>query len=46
MTERQVLRGPMVVEYPFTRTTGPVVGAFFTGLREGVVVGIRAPTVG
>ncbi|HNE38277.1 MAG TPA: OB-fold domain-containing protein [Microthrixaceae bacterium] len=29
------------MEYPFSRTTGPVVGAFFTALREGVVVGIR-----
>ena len=31
----------MVIEYPFSRTTGPVVGAFLTGLREGVIIGIR-----
>lgn len=37
-----VFSAPMVIEYPFSRTTGPVVGAFFTGLREGVLVGIKA----
>lgn len=36
-----VLRAPLVIEYPFQRTTGPVMGAFLTGLREGVIVGIR-----
>ena len=36
-----VLAAPLVIEYPFTRTTGPVVGAFLTGLREGVLVGIK-----
>lgn len=35
-----VLEAPLVLEYPFTRTTGPVVGAFLTGLREGVVLGV------
>jgi len=37
-----VLSAPLVIEYPFTRTTGPVVGAFLTGLREGILVGSRA----
>jgi uncharacterized protein len=37
----EVLSAPLVIEYPFSRTTGPVVGAFLTGLREGVLVGIR-----
>lgn len=37
----QVLRAPLVLEYPFTRTTGPVVGAFLTGLREGVIIGAK-----
>ncbi len=41
MTESEVLSAPLVVEYPFTRTVGPVQSAFFTGLREGVVVGVR-----
>ena len=30
-----------VLEYPFVRSVGPVVGAFLTGLRDGKVVGIR-----
>lgn len=38
-----VLRAPLVLEYPFARTTGPVVGAFLTGLREGLVLGVRRP---
>lgn len=38
-----LLSAPLVVEYPFTRTTGPVIGAFLTGLREGVVLGIKRP---
>lgn len=41
MAER--LRADLVLEYPFTRTTGPVIGAFLTGLREGIVLGIRRP---
>jgi uncharacterized OB-fold protein len=36
-----VLTAPNVIEYPFSRTTGPVIGAFFTALREGFVVGVR-----
>jgi uncharacterized protein len=39
--EADVLTAPNVIEYPFSRTTGPVIGAFFTALREGFVVGIR-----
>ncbi len=37
----ELLSAPMTIEYPFTRTTGPVIGAFLTGLREGVVLGIK-----
>jgi uncharacterized protein len=36
-----VLTAPLVIEYPFSRTTGPVVGAFLTALREGFLVGIE-----
>jgi len=36
-----VLKAPLVLEYPFTRTTGPIVGGFLTGLRERVVLGVR-----
>ena len=35
------LRAPLIIEYPFTRTVGPVLSAFFTGLREQMVLGIR-----
>ena len=31
----------LIVEYPFRRSLGPVLSAFFTGLREGIVIGIR-----
>jgi uncharacterized OB-fold protein len=37
-----ILRAPLIIEYPFSRTTGPVLGAFLTGLRERVLLGIRA----
>ena len=40
--EGEVLSAPNIIEYPFSRTTGPVIGAFLTGLREGVVLGIKA----
>ena len=37
-----ILKAPLVIEYPFKRTTGPVIGAFLTGLREQILVGSRA----
>ncbi len=40
--DAEVLSAPLVIEYPFSRTTGPVIGAFLTGLREQVLVGARA----
>ena len=42
MAEAEILSAPMVIEYPFTRTVGPVQSAFLTGLREGIVLGVRA----
>lgn len=42
MTEPEVLTAPLIIEYPFKRTTGPIIGAFLTGLREQVLVGSRA----
>ena len=36
-----LLVAPLVIEYPFSRTTGPVIGAFLTGLREQVIVGTK-----
>lgn len=41
MPEPEVLAAPLVVEYPYSRTVGPVIGAFLTGLRERVIVGVR-----
>ncbi|MEU6660120.1 OB-fold domain-containing protein [Streptomyces sp. NPDC046821] len=39
--EPDVLRAPLVVEFPFTRSLGPVQSAFLTGLREHTVLGVR-----
>lgn len=36
-----ILRAPLTVEYGFNRTTGPVIGAFLTALRDKRVLGIR-----
>ena len=41
MSDTTPLRAPLTIEYPFTRTVGPVQSAFLTGLREGIVLGIR-----
>ncbi len=38
----QILSAPLTIEYPFKRTTGPILGGFLTGLREGLIVGSRA----
>ncbi|MCI3935183.1 Zn-ribbon domain-containing OB-fold protein [Streptomyces sp. AN091965] len=35
------LSAPMVVEFPFTRSLGPVQSAFLTGLRARTVLGVR-----
>ena len=43
MVQPEPLRADVVVEYPFTRTTGPIVGAFLTGMREGILLGVRRP---
>ncbi|MCX7620727.1 MAG: OB-fold domain-containing protein [Acidimicrobiales bacterium] len=42
MAEPDVLVAPSTIEYPFRRTTGPVIGAFLTALREGFLVGIKS----
>jgi uncharacterized OB-fold protein len=38
----EVLVAPLVVEFPFTRSLGPVQSAFLTGLRERTVLGVKA----
>ena len=35
----------MTMEFPYTRTTGPVVGPFLTGLRDGRILGGRCGDV-
>ena len=46
MSDRQepgeILSAPLIIEYPFVRTTGPILGAFLTGLREQILVGSKA----
>jgi len=37
----RTLREPVTVSFDYTRSTGPVVGAFLTGLRDGRVIGAR-----
>jgi uncharacterized protein len=39
LAESEVLRAPHVIEYTYTRSVGPVIGAFLTGLREGKILG-------
>jgi uncharacterized OB-fold protein len=36
----QVLTSEHVLEYPYSRSVGPVIGAFLTGLRDGVILGV------
>lgn len=36
-----VLSSPYVLEYAYKRSTGPTVGAFLTGLRDGQMLGAR-----
>lgn len=42
MADIQVLSAPHSMEFAYTRSTGPVVGAFLTGLRDRKVLGARA----
>jgi uncharacterized protein len=36
------LQAPHTLHFPYTRSTGPVLGAFLGGLRAGKVLGVRA----
>lgn len=42
MNEPQALNARHVLEYPYKRSVGPVMGLFFSALREGRFLGIRA----
>jgi hypothetical protein len=35
------LSAPHAIDYTYTRSTGPIIGAFLTGLRERRIVGVR-----
>lgn len=37
------LKAPFVLEYTYKRSTGPVIGRFLTGLREGRIEGVCTP---
>jgi uncharacterized OB-fold protein len=41
MTTPDVLVADHAIEYTYTRSTGPVIGAFLTGLRDKQIRGIR-----
>src|SRR5205814_4155505 len=36
-----VLTAPHTIDYTYTRSTGPVIGAFLTALRDRRIVGVR-----
>jgi uncharacterized protein len=42
MAESEVLRAPHVLEYPYVRSVGPVIGAFLTALRDGRILGAQS----
>ncbi len=41
MPESEALHASHRLEYPYSRSVGPVIGAFLTGLREGKFFGVR-----
>jgi len=40
-TEAEILAAPHVLEYPYRRSLGPVIGRFFTSLRHRRIEGVR-----
>ena len=41
MAEDEALHASHTLEYPYSRSVGPVIGAFFTGLRDGRLLGVE-----
>jgi uncharacterized OB-fold protein len=41
MPESEALHASHHLEYPYSRSVGPVIGAFLTGLRDGKLLGVR-----
>jgi uncharacterized OB-fold protein len=40
MPDSEVLHAAHRLEYPYSRSVGPVIGAFLTGLRDGKLLGV------
>lgn len=40
---KELFSAPYVLEYTYTRSTGPVIERFLTGLKEGRIEGVRTP---
>ena len=41
MPPREALHASHRLEYPYSRSVGPVIGAFLTGLRDGTLLGVK-----
>jgi uncharacterized OB-fold protein len=41
VAEPEVLEAPNILEYPYSRSVGPIIGRFMTSLRDGHFCGIR-----
>jgi uncharacterized protein len=41
VAEPEVLEAPNILEYPYSRSVGPIIGRFMTALRDGTFVGIK-----
>jgi uncharacterized OB-fold protein len=41
MPEKEALHADHRLEYPYSRSVGPVIGGFLTGLRDGRLFGVR-----
>lgn len=39
--QEKPLSAPLILDFDYTRSVGPVIGRYLTGLREGRVVGVR-----
>lgn len=42
--ERATLAATHTIEYPYTRSLGPAIGRFLTGLRDGYLLGSKTPS--
>jgi len=41
MPSREALHASHRLEYPYSRSVGPVIGGFLTGLRDGTLLGVK-----